>query len=83
MKGIQYTIRGVPASLGERLRQHAVREETSLNETVPAALRRGAGVEDAPARYDDLDHRAGTWIEGPEFDRAIASMDRVDEDLWK
>lgn len=83
MRRIQYTIRGVPESLDERLRRNSVREGASLNEAVLAALRRGAGGEVAPVRYDDLDHLAGTWIKDPEFDRAIASMDRIDEDLWK
>ena len=83
MKSIQYTIRGVPEPLDERLRRNAVREGASLNEAVLAALRRGVGEEGAPVRYDDLDHLAGTWIKDPEFDRAIASMDRIDEDLWK
>jgi methionine aminopeptidase len=31
----------------------------------------------------DLDDLAGTWIPDPGFDRAIAEMDIVDEDLWK
>ncbi len=83
MKRLQYTIRGIPESLDERLRRNAVREGASLNETVLAALRRGAGEEGAPVRYDDLDRLAGTWVADPAFDRAIASMDRIDEDLWK
>lgn len=83
MKGIQYTIRGIPASLDGRLRRNAVREGASLNEAVLAALRRGAGAHGAPSRYDDLDTLAGTWVKDPEFDRAIAAMDRIDEELWK
>lgn len=83
MKSIQYTIRGIPASLDGRLRRNAVREGASLNEAVLAALRRGAGEGGTPTRYDDLDALAGTWVKDPEFDRAIAAMDRIDEDLWK
>lgn len=83
MKSLQYTIRGVPESLDERLRRNAVREGGSLNEAVLTALRRGAGDAGTPVRYDDLDRLAGTWVKDPEFDRAIASMDRIDEDLWK
>jgi hypothetical protein len=83
MKRIQYTIRGIPESLDERLRRNSVREGASLNEAVLAALRRGAGMEGGPHRYDDMDDLAGRWVKDPEFDRAIAAMDRIDEDLWK
>lgn len=32
--------------------------------------------------YHDLDKFAGTWIDDPEFDRAMEEFDRIDEELW-
>ena len=36
-----------------------------------------------PAVHTDLDHLIGTWQEDPEFDRAIAAFERIDDDAWK
>jgi hypothetical protein len=79
----QYTIRGVPARVGEKLRERARAEGKSLNSVAVDALARGLGVGDVEVRYTDLDDLAGTWVADPEFDRAVAEMDRVDEELWK
>ena len=79
----QYTIRGVPARVGTRLRERARAEGRSLNSVAVEALARGLGVGDVEVRYTDLDDLAGTWVPDPEFDRVVAEMDRVDEELWK
>ena len=79
----QYTIRGVPARVGTRLRERARAEGRSLNSVAVDALARGLGVGDVEMRYTDLDDLAGTWVPDPEFDRVVAEMDRVDEELWK
>jgi hypothetical protein len=34
-------------------------------------------------RRRDLSDLAGTWVEDPAFDRAIADQDQVDESIWK
>ena len=47
------------------------------------ALARGLGVGDVEVLYTDLDDLVGTWVHDPEFDRVVAEMDRVDEELWK
>jgi hypothetical protein len=83
MKTIQYTIRGVSERMDEALRKHAVKEGASLNSVLLDALARGLNVEAEPVRHSDLDDLVGTWVEDPEFDRAIREMDTVDEDLWK
>lgn len=41
------------------------------------------GLAEEPVRCRDLSDLAGTWTEDPEFDRAIADQDRIDEDLWR
>ena len=63
----QYTLRGVPARVGARLRELAC----------------GLGVGDVEMRYTDLDDLAGAWVPDPEFDRVLAEMDRIDPELWK
>jgi plasmid stability protein len=66
--GDQLTIRAVPRRVGARLRERARQEGRSLT---------------TAARFTDLDDLAGTWVDDPVFDRAIAEMDVVDRDLWK
>ena len=78
----QYTIRNVPAAVDRALRKQARAGGMSLNKAALEALRRGTDV-DAPVRYHDLDHLIGKWVDDPEFDRAIAEQDVIDEELWR
>jgi hypothetical protein len=36
-----------------------------------------------PVRHHDLDFMIGTWVEDPEFDKAIADQRRIDPEDWK
>jgi hypothetical protein len=83
MKTIQHTIRGVPADWDRLARQAAKRDGKSLNAELLDALRKGLGVGGEARRFSDLDELAGTWVEDPEFDRAIAEMDQVDLKAWR
>jgi hypothetical protein len=84
MSTIQYTLRGIPRRLNDRLRQRARDEGKSLNTIAIEALTVGAGLSaETTVRYDDLDDLAGTWVEDPAFDLAVREMDRVDPELWK
>jgi hypothetical protein len=80
---MQYTIRNVPKRLDAMLRDRAKKEGKSLNEMVIEALARAMGFSKEPIRRRDLSGVAGTWVEDPEFDRAIEDQDRIDEDLWR
>ncbi|MGB5661422.1 MAG: hypothetical protein WBO54_18270 [Thermoanaerobaculia bacterium] len=80
---MQYTIRNVPKTLDAMLRDRARKEGKSLNEMVIEALGRALGFSKEPLRQRDLTGIAGTWIEDPDFDRAIEDQDRIDEDLWR
>ena len=80
---MQYTLRNVPKVVDAALRRRAREQQKSLNEVALQALAHGAGVGDRPVRYRDVSDIAGTWIEDPAFDDAIADQDRVDEAMWK
>jgi hypothetical protein len=82
-QSVQYTIRGVPDKVSAMLRERAKAEGRSLNSVAVDALARGLGLGVVEPRYDDLDDLAGTWVADPEFDRVVAEMDRVDEELWE
>ena len=43
----------------------------------------GLGLAEEAPRHHDLDDLAGTWVDDPEFDRAIEAMDQVDPELWR
>ncbi len=79
----QYTIRAVPDAIDRAVRQRARSEAKSLNTVIIEAMARGLEVDDEPTLYTDLDHLIGTWQEDPEFDRAIAAFERIDEDSWR
>lgn len=83
MKSIQYTIRRIPARLDALIKERAAQEGKSLNETLLDVLKTGLGVSDEPLRYCDLDDLAGTWVNDPEFDKALEEMDRIDPEMWK
>jgi hypothetical protein len=83
MKTIQYTIRGVPVDWNQQVRREAKRNGKSLNAELLDALRKGLGISDRPRRFTDLDDLAGTWVDDPAFDSAIAEMDQVDKTVWK
>ncbi len=80
---VQYTIRQVPSQIDEALRQRAREEGRSLNTVAIEMLERGLGLTGTPIRYHDLDDLAGTWVDDPEFDKAIQDMDQIDQDLWQ
>ncbi len=83
MDKIQYTIRNVPPAVDRALRRKASAQDTSLHHVLLAALAREAGVgEGAGVLHRDLDHLAGSWVEDPEFDAALAAQDRIDSELW-
>ena len=82
-KDVQYTIRDVPPAVDRALRRRAREEEKSLNQTLIESVERGLGLEAGPTVYRNLDFIAGTWVEDPEFDAALAEQDVVDEAEWR
>ena len=62
----------------------AARERKSLNEVNNNALVKEAGgtAADRPVHHD-LDHLAGTWVDDPAFDAAVAAQDEDDPDPWR
>lgn len=80
---MQYTIRNIPETLDAALRQSASRQGKSLNEVAVEALVRGTGLTESRIRQRDLGDIAATWRKDPEFDRALAAQDTIDEDLWR
>jgi plasmid stability protein len=77
---LQYTIRNVPDYLDTALRASAREQGKSLNEVAIKALARGLGLSQPRVRQRDLSDIAGSWREDPEFDRALAAQDTVDEE---
>ncbi len=80
---MQYTIRGIPRNMDEKLREIALREGKSLNAEVLDVLRKGLGMAHEKVRYDDLDDLAGKWVRDRECEKVLDEMDRIDEELWK
>ncbi|HVR95778.1 MAG TPA: hypothetical protein VMW27_04140 [Thermoanaerobaculia bacterium] len=69
--------------MDSELRRRAKAEGKSLNTVAIEALIRGTGFGETPLRQRDLSDIAGAWQEDPEFDKAIADQDQIDEQLWQ
>ncbi len=79
---MQYTIRGIPASVDRTLRARSRAHGTSLNETAVAALVEATGGAGALKRRD-LGDIVGTWKADRALESALLAQDRIDEDLWE
>jgi len=80
---MQYTIRNIPDYLDSVLRGSAREQGKSLNEVAIEALARGAGLGDRRERRRELGDIAGSWVDDPAFDSALAAQDTVDEEMWR
>jgi hypothetical protein len=80
---VQYTLRKVPRAVDSRLRKRARVERRSLNSVALEALARGAGLDPEAGPRRDLRDVAGTWVEDPEFEKALALQHRIDGRLWR
>jgi len=47
------------------------------------AISRGLGIEQKSAKFHALDFAIGTWVEDPEFDKAIEDQRQIDPEMWK
>ncbi len=83
MERHQLTIRRVPERVKKLLKELARREDKSLNQVSLEILERGLGLTGEEIVYHDLDDLAGTWVDDPEFDKAIEEQHKVDPELWK
>jgi hypothetical protein len=80
---MQYTLRQIPREVDKALRQKAKLEGKSLNQVAVEALARGANVDPAQPKFRNLDFLVGTWVEDPEFDKAIEEQRQIDPEMWK
>lgn len=81
------SVRGVDELTLRRLKQTAKKQGVSVNRLIADMLNSGSGGTAAgkPVEHGDLDRLAGTWSarEAREFDRATASFEQIDEELWR
>jgi hypothetical protein len=82
-KETQYTVRAIPVRVDRELRKRAERERKSLNALLVQILSEAAGEDRARMRRRDLSKYSGSWIDDPEFDRAMEEFERIDEEMWR
>jgi plasmid stability protein len=77
------TVRNLPAPLADALEREKRRRGTSLNQTVIDLLTQSLGVHGT--RSNGLAAFGGTWTkeEADEFDRAVAFLGEIDEEMWR
>lgn len=83
MSSRQYTIRSVPDRVDRELRSRAKSEGKSLNSLLLEVLEEAVTPPKEPVVHHDLDFLIGTWIEDPEFDKAMEDFEKVEEEYWK
>ena len=76
------TIEHLPVAVNDALESKARAEGKSVTEVAVDVLSRALGVEPkAPVkRKRDLSRFRGTWVEDPEFDKAMELFETIDED---
>lgn len=86
------TLRKIDSDLKAKLRMQAALHQVSMEEEVRQILRQNIMKTDSPVirprpinsdSKHPLDSFVGTWVHDPEFDDALKSFDRIDEELWK
>ena len=82
-KCMQYTIRNIPDLIDAALRRSAREQGKSFNEVAVEAMARGSGLTETRSRQRDLGDIAGSWRKDPAFDRALATQDTIDAELWR
>ncbi len=78
----QYTIRNVPEEVDRALRKQAKASGKSINEVALDALAKAARI-DSLSRLEEFRDIIGSWVEDPEFDRALEAQRQIDEELWR
>jgi len=76
----QYTIRGIPPEVDQRLRKKAAQLKQSLNQVVVDELTRATGGRPRRSDFSDL---VGRWNPDPKFDEILAAQRKIDWDKWR
>lgn len=78
------TVRNVPGEVVRALDRERRRDGKSLNRTVIDAISRGLGI-GGERPENGLRQLAGAWTEEDlaDFEAAVASLEHVDDELWK
>ena len=80
---MQYTIRGLPASLDELIRKRAKEEGKSINTVAVEALMEAFGLRGVLPLHRDVGSLAGSWVEDPAVDEALAAQRVIDDEMWR
>lgn len=73
----------ISESASRALNEKARAEGKSATEIAAAVLEAGLQPSTPRKKVRDLSDIAGTWVEDPEFDKAIAEQDRIDPEMWE
>lgn len=81
------TLRNLPPTVAQTIRQRARDKRVSVNKAVIGLLEEqvGVGGKKPTPQYHDLDALAGSWTkaEAAVFDKALAKQRTIDPALWK
>ncbi len=73
-------LENLPPELEVELRARAQQTGQSIEQVAVAALTAGLATSGLDSSLRAI---IGTWVEDPEFDKAIAEFERIDEKAWQ
>lgn len=76
-----YKLSALPKHVEQELQRRALAERKDIDAVILESLERGLGLRSD--LHTDLDFLIGRWEDDSGFDEAVASFEKVDEDLWR
>jgi len=82
MKGLQYTVRGIPEEVDASLREEAAQSGKSLNTLLVEKISESTAA-GKQGWTNGLEKFIGTWVEDPAFDEAMKDHEAIDPKEWE
>ncbi len=83
MHKVQYTIRGIPADIDQKIRKRARRTGKSFNSTVLDIIQSQVQSDSPTTNTDIYNQMFSANSFGPEFDVALEDLSKIDAAIWQ
>lgn len=79
------TIRQIPETVENKIKDLASKSGLSINKTVLMLLTKSLGMTESGKVKRDISKLAGTWSkkDQADFDKSMEVFDKIDQDIWE
>jgi len=79
------TLHNIDSTVEKKIRQRALLDHTSLNQTIQKLLREALHLERSDEKKADFTDLAGTWNveDAEEFEKNTSEFNQIDTEMWK